>query len=214
MAAQAVTDKPSLIILKTIIGWPSPKKQNTGKIHGSALGADELRAVKEVLGFDPEQTFEVADEVIEHTRKAVERGAEEHAEWQKGFDAWAEANPERKQLLDRLLTRRGSRRLESALPVFEPGKDVSTRAASGKVHQRDRPGHARAVGRLRRPRRVEQHHHRGRRVVRAEPSARPTSGPATRTAACCTSASASTPWPRSSTASCCTARPARSAARS
>ena len=131
--AKAVTDKPSLIILKTIIGWPAPKKQNTGKIHGSALGADELRAVKEVLGFDPEQTFEVADEVIEHTRKAVERGAEERAEWQKSFDAWAEANPERKQLLDRLLSGAAPDELESALPVFEPGKDVSTRAASGKV---------------------------------------------------------------------------------
>nr|WP_217498700.1 transketolase [Leifsonia sp. C5G2] len=130
--AKAVTDKPSLIILKTIIGWPSPKKQNTGKIHGSALGADELRAVKEVLGFDPEQTFEVADEVIEHARKAVERGAEQRAEWQKGFDTWAEANPERKQLLDRLL-RGEAPDLESVIPVFEPGKDVSTRAASGKV---------------------------------------------------------------------------------
>ncbi|MDN4615398.1 transketolase [Leifsonia sp. F6_8S_P_1B] len=131
--AKAVTDKPSLIVLKTIIGWPSPKKQNTGKIHGSALGADELRAVKEVLGFDPEKTFEVADEVIEHTRKAVERGAQEHAEWQKGFDAWAEANPERKELLDRLLTGEAPADLESVLPIFEPGKDVSTRAASGKV---------------------------------------------------------------------------------
>ncbi len=133
VAAQGVTDKPSLIILKTIIGWPSPKKQNTGKIHGSALGADELRAVKEVLGFDPEKTFEVADEVIEHTRKAVERGAEQRAEWQKGFDAWAAANPERKQLLDRLLTGEVPAGIEDALPVFEPGKDVSTRAASGKV---------------------------------------------------------------------------------
>jgi transketolase len=133
LAAQAVTDKPSLIILKTIIGWPAPKKQNTGKIHGSALGADELRAVKEVLGFDPEQTFVVDAEVIEHTRKAVERGAEEHAEWQKGFDAWAAANPERKQLLDRLLTGELPEGVEEALPVFEAGKDVSTRAASGKV---------------------------------------------------------------------------------
>lgn len=131
--AKAVTDKPSLIVLKTIIGWPSPKKQNTGKIHGSALGADELRAVKEVLGFDPEQTFEVADEVLAHTRQAIDRGAEEHAEWQKQFDAWAEANPERKQLLDRLLTGAAPEELESVLPVFEPGKDVSTRAASGKV---------------------------------------------------------------------------------
>src|SRR3954469_11345712 len=78
-AAQGVTDKPSLIILKTIIGWPSPKKQNTGKIHGSALGAEELAAVKEVLGFDPAKNFDVADDVIAHTRTALDRGAEAHA---------------------------------------------------------------------------------------------------------------------------------------
>ncbi|MGJ4843719.1 transketolase [Leifsonia sp. Le1] len=132
-AAKGVTDKPSLIILKTIIGWPAPKKQNTGKIHGSALGTDELRAVKEVLGFDPDKNFDVAPEVIEHTRKAVERGAEQRAEWQKGFDAWAAANPERKQLLDRLLTGELPDGVEAALPVFEAGKDISTRAASGKV---------------------------------------------------------------------------------
>jgi len=132
-AAQAVYDKPSLIILRTIIGWPSPKKQNSGKIHGSALGADELRAVKEVLGFDPEQTFEVDPEVIAHTRKAVERGTAAHAEWQVGFDAWAAANPERKALFDRLETGALPEGVEDALPKFEAGKDVSTRAASGKV---------------------------------------------------------------------------------
>ena len=132
-AAQAVTDKPSLIVLKTIIGWPSPKKQNSGKIHGSALGADELRAVKEVLGFNPDETFAVADEVIAHTRKAIDRGQAERVQWQKGFDAWAERNPERKALLDRLLTGATPQGLEAALPVFEAGKDISTRAASGKV---------------------------------------------------------------------------------
>jgi len=132
-AAKAVTDKPSLIIVKTIIGWPSPKKQNSGKIHGSALGDDELRGLKEVLGFDPEKTFEVAPEVIEHTRKAVDRGAEAHAEWQKGFDAWAAANPERKKLLDRMNALELPAGIEEALPVFEAGKDISTRAASGKV---------------------------------------------------------------------------------
>jgi transketolase len=132
-AAQAETDKPSLIILRTIIGWPAPNKMNTGKIHGSALGADELAAVKRVLGFDPEQTFEVADDVIAHTRKAVERGAEAHAEWNRQFDAWAQANPERKTLLDRMLAGDLPAGVEEALPVFEAGKDVSTRAASGKV---------------------------------------------------------------------------------
>ncbi|TXK17595.1 transketolase [Homoserinibacter sp. GY 40078] len=133
VAAQGERDKPSLIILKTIIGWPSPKKQNTGKIHGSALGAEELAGLKEVLGFDPEQTFQVADEVIEHTRGAVERGAAARAEWQKAFDAWAAANPERKELFDRIQSGRLPEGIEEALPVFEAGKDVSTRAASGKV---------------------------------------------------------------------------------
>ena len=132
-AAQGVSDKPSLIILKTIIGWPSPTKQNTGKIHGSALGADELAAVKRVLGFDPEQTFQVADDVIAHTRKAVDRGAEARAAWQKDFDAWAAANPGRKALLDRVLSGVLPEGVEEALPVFEAGKDLSTRAASGKV---------------------------------------------------------------------------------
>lgn len=132
-AAKAVTDKPSLIILKTIIGWPSPKKQNTGKIHGSALGAEELAGVKEILGFDPEKTFEVADDVIEHTRKALDRGAEQHAEWTVRFDAWAAANPERKILLDRILSGDLPDGVEDALPVFPAGTEVSTRASSGKV---------------------------------------------------------------------------------
>jgi len=133
LAAQGERDKPSLIILKTIIGWPSPKKQNTGKIHGSALGADELAAVKEVLGFDPAETFVVADEVIAHTRKAIERGEAAKAEWQKGFDAWAAANPEKKALFDRIEAGQLPEGVEDALPVFEAGKDLSTRAASGKV---------------------------------------------------------------------------------
>jgi transketolase len=132
-AAKAETTKPSLIVLKTIIGWPSPGKQNTGKIHGSALGADELAATKKVLGFDPEQTFAVADDVIAHTRALAERGAAAKAEWQQKFDAWAEANPERKALWDRLQAGTLPEGIESALPVFEAGKDVSTRAASGQV---------------------------------------------------------------------------------
>ncbi|WP_438268261.1 transketolase [Microbacterium tenebrionis] len=132
-AAKGETSKPSLIILKTIIGWPSPGKQNTGKIHGSALGADELAATKKVLGFDPEQSFVVADDIIEHTRALAERAAAERAEWQKSFDAWAEANPERKALLDRLEEHALPDGIQAALPAFEAGKDVSTRAASGQV---------------------------------------------------------------------------------
>ena len=133
-AAKGETSKPSLIILKTIIGWPSPGKQNSGKIHGSALGAEELAATKKVLGFDPEQSFVVADEVIDRTRTSLaERAAAERAEWQSAFDAWAAANPERKALLDRLEAQELPEGLADALPVFEAGKDVSTRAASGQV---------------------------------------------------------------------------------
>jgi len=133
-AAKGESDRPSLIILKTIIGWPSPGKQNTGKIHGSALGADELAATKKVLGWDPEQTFVVPDGVLEHTRGSLaERAAAEREAWQRKWDAWAEANPERKALFDRLQARELPADLAEALPRFEGGKDVSTRAASGQV---------------------------------------------------------------------------------
>ncbi len=101
-AANAVTDKPSFIRLHTIIGWPAPTKQNTGKIHGSALGADEVAATKKVLGWDPEQSFQVADDVIEHTRKALERGKALQDEWDVKYDAWRTAAPERAELFDRL----------------------------------------------------------------------------------------------------------------
>ncbi|MDX2375268.1 transketolase [Microbacterium sp. LRZ72] len=132
-AAKAATDKPSLIVLKTIIGWPAPNKQNTGKVHGSALGADELAATKKVLGFDPETTFEVRDEVIARTRALSDRVSAERTAWQQDFDAWATANPDRKALLDRVLAGELPDDLEEALPFFESDKDVSTRAASGKV---------------------------------------------------------------------------------
>ncbi|MEU1973750.1 transketolase [Microbacterium sp. NPDC019599] len=130
-AAKGETSKPSLIVLRTIIGWPSPGKQNTGKIHGSALGADELAATKKVLGFDPEQSFVVPGDVIAHTRSLRERGEAAKAAWQVKFDAWAAANPERKALFDRLEA--GELPDGLAGPVFEAGKDVSTRAASGVV---------------------------------------------------------------------------------
>jgi len=132
-AAKGVTDKPSLIILKTIIGWPSPKKQNSGKIHGAALGAEELAGVKEVLGFDPEKNFDVDPEVLAHTRLALERGTAAHNEWNEQFDAWGAANPDKKELLDRVLSGDLPEGVEEALPVFEAGTEVSTRAASGKV---------------------------------------------------------------------------------
>ncbi|MEY4296655.1 MAG: hypothetical protein RL016_501 [Actinomycetota bacterium] len=131
--AKAVTDKPSLITLRTIIGWPSPKKQNSGKIHGSALGAEELAGLKSVLGFDPEQTFQVSPEVIAHTRGYQNHADAVRAEWQQAFDAWAAANPDKKELFDRVQSGKAPAGLEASLPKFDGGTEVSTRAASGKV---------------------------------------------------------------------------------
>ncbi|MGN6414584.1 transketolase [Flexivirga sp.] len=132
--AKSVTDKPSLICLRTILAWPAPTKQGTGKAHGSALGDDEVAGTKKLLGFDPERTFQVDDEVIEHVRKVKDRGRQAHAEWQKSFDAWSEANPEAAQLLDRLVKRELPADFASAFPTFEADpKGLATRAASGKI---------------------------------------------------------------------------------
>ena len=131
--AKTVTDKPSLITIRTIIGWPSPGKQNTGKIHGSALGEDELRGLKTALGFDPEKTFVVAPEVLEYTRSFGQRGAAVRSAWQNVFDTWAKQNPDGKKLFDRLQTGKTPSELGSALPSFDFDTEVSTRAASGKV---------------------------------------------------------------------------------
>ena len=131
--AKAETDKPSLIILRTIIGWPSPKKQNSGKIHGSALGAEELAGLKTALGFDPIKNFDVAGEVIAHTRAYQKHADQVRAEWQSAFDKWSNQNPDAKKLLDRVTSGKAPTELESALPSFEGGTEVSTRAASGKV---------------------------------------------------------------------------------
>jgi len=133
-AAKKVTDKPSFIALRTIIGFPAPTKMNTGGVHGSALGADEVAATKKVLGFDPDKSFDVADEVIAHTRKLVDRGRAAHQKWQGDFDAWAQREPERKALLDRLLAGTLPEGWDADLPYWEPGsKPVATRAASGEV---------------------------------------------------------------------------------
>lgn len=133
-AAKKVTDKPSFIALRTIIGYPAPTKMNTGGVHGSALGADEVAATKKILGFDPDKSFEVRDDVIAHTRELVDRGKQAHADWQVSFDAWAEREPERKELLDRLQAQKLPEGWDAALPHWEvDSKPVATRAASGAV---------------------------------------------------------------------------------
>jgi transketolase len=132
--AKAVTDKPSLIRLKTIIGWPAPKKQNSYAAHGSALGAEEIAATKELLGFPADQSFYVAEDVLAHTRGSVERGQAERASWQTAFNNWAAENPEKKALHDRVWAGEFPEGFADAFPVWEASdKGVATRSASGKV---------------------------------------------------------------------------------
>ena len=133
-AAKANTAQPSFILLRTIIGYPAPNKMNTGAAHGAALGDGEVAAVKKALGFDAEQTFEVADEVLAHARKVGERGSAAHAEWQKSFDDWAARNPDAKALFDRIWARELPVGWTDGLPSWEPNpKGIATRKASSKA---------------------------------------------------------------------------------
>ncbi len=131
-AARQVTDRPSLIVLRTIIAWPAPTKQNTGASHGSALGADEIAATKKLLGFDTEQSFIVADDVIAHTREARDRGSAAHAEWRQRFDAWASGDPDGKATLDRMTARALPAGWDADVTSYPASqKGVATRKASG-----------------------------------------------------------------------------------
>ncbi|SHG82881.1 transketolase [Jatrophihabitans endophyticus] len=137
-AANAVTDKPSLIVVRTIIGWPAPTLQNTGKAHGSALGTDEIAKTKEILGFPTDVTFHVPDDVLDHARKVIERGRDTHERWQQAYDEWAAGNPAGAELHDRLQTHTLPSGWTDSLVSFPVEKDgkpnsISTRKASGDV---------------------------------------------------------------------------------
>lgn len=132
-AAKAETKKPSIIALRTIIAWPCPTKQNTGKVHGSALGKAELGALKQKLNFDPNKNFYVEEEVFTHTSKLVDKGVLAEKVWEEKFAIWAKNNPERNKFLQRINNKELPENLQEILPIFEPGVNVSTRAASGVV---------------------------------------------------------------------------------
>lgn len=132
-AAKAETGRPSFIAMRSIIAWPAPNAQNTEAAHGSALGDEEVAATKRVLGFDPEKSFDVSDEVLAHTRAALDRGRDGKKEWEKSFADWRAANPERAAEFDRIAAGELPAGWEEHLPAFETGKAVATRAASGKV---------------------------------------------------------------------------------
>ena len=133
LAVVSEKKKPSLIRLKTVIAWPAPNAQGTAESHGSAIGADEVAATKIALGLDPEKSFDVPDAVLKHTRKVIERGAAARAIWETELTAWAKANPEQNDLLKRLQTRKLPNDWQLVIPTFESGKDLATRAASGKI---------------------------------------------------------------------------------
>jgi transketolase len=134
LAAREHTAAPSLIALRSIIGWPAPNKQNSGKAHGSALGAAEVAATKVILGFDPAVSFPVEDEAVAHARKVAERGDRAHADWQEAFGTWSADHPDRKALLDRIAARELPDGWASGLPVFPPDpKGMATRQASGQI---------------------------------------------------------------------------------
>jgi len=136
LAARA-SDRPAFVALRTIIGWPAPTKRNTGGIHGSKAGADEVRATKELLGFDPERSFVVEDEVLGRAREVAGRAARTRQEWEAGYQAWRSAQPQRAALLDRLVARRLPDGWDADLPDYAAqradGAAVATRSASGAV---------------------------------------------------------------------------------
>ena len=131
--AESTTDRPTFIRLHSIIAWPAPHAQGTGESHGSALGDEEVAATKVLLGLDPALTFIVPEDVLEHARKVIERGQAAHAKWSAEFEVWRAENPEKASLLERLRNKTLPENWAAALPVFPAGKDLATRAASGKV---------------------------------------------------------------------------------
>jgi transketolase len=133
-ASVAETERPSFIALRTIIGWPAPHAQNTGKAHGAALGAEEVAATKKVMGMDPDASFVVPQDVLDHGREVVARGREAHAAWQKDYDSWAAANPSGKALHDRMATRTLPEGWADDVPTYPAdAKGIATRKASGEV---------------------------------------------------------------------------------
>jgi transketolase len=133
LAAQSEKARPSLIRLKTVIAWPAPNAQGTAESHGSALGAEEVAATKKALGLDPEKSFDVPADVLKHAREAITRGAQLKAKWNAEFSQWEKSNADQAKLLKRLRDRELPADWEKVLPTFESGKDIATRAASGKI---------------------------------------------------------------------------------
>ena len=133
ITAESEGDRPTLIRLHSVIAWPAPHARGSAESHGSPLGPDEIAATKVLLGLDPAQSFIVPDDLLAHTRQVKERGQKAHAAWNTEFESWKSSHPDRALLLDRLRSKSLPAGWESAIPTFPAGKDVATRAASGKI---------------------------------------------------------------------------------
>ena len=133
VAAKKESTKPSLIRMKSVIAWPAPKARGTAASHGSALGEEEIKQTKVALGLNPDEHFAMPADVLAHARLVKARGAQVRAQWNTKFEQWKTSNPDKATLLSRLQTRSLPDGWDSQLPVFAPGKDVATRAASGEV---------------------------------------------------------------------------------
>lgn len=133
VTARDTTDRPSLVSLRTIIGWPAPKKRNTGSIHGAALGAEEAAGAKAAMGLDPSLSFQVPADVLAHARRVADRGREAHRQWDKTLADWRAVNPERSALFDRLSAGALPEGWQERLPVFPASGQMATRKASGEV---------------------------------------------------------------------------------
>lgn len=131
--AKADDKRPTIIKVRSIIGWPAPTLQNTGKAHGADLGAEEIAKIKEILGFDPEQDFQVSQEVLDHAREVKGRGQQVHEEWKLKFDAWRQSHPDKAALFDRITSGEFPAEFDSAVPEWETGSSVATRVASGET---------------------------------------------------------------------------------
>ena len=133
ISAKTENTKPTLIRMKSVIAWPAPNARNTAESHGSALGADEIAETKKVLGLDPAENFAMPAEILKHVRAVKERGAAAHKDWDEKFNIWKKTNPDRADLLQRLISAELPDGWDSQLPQYPAGKDVATRKASGET---------------------------------------------------------------------------------
>ena len=133
ISAKSETIKPTLIRMNSVIAWPAPNARNTAESHGSALGAEEIAETKKLLGLDPNEHFAMPLEILEHVRAVKDRGATAHRNWNEKFEAWKKSNPNRAELLERLVKADLPTGWDSELPIYPAGKDVATRKASGET---------------------------------------------------------------------------------